>query len=531
MNPRAGSNKGSVSLLDRIERIGNRLPDPAILFVYATLIVMVLSQIAYLMGWSVEKTVPQTPGTDPGLNTVAVHAVGLLTTEGLWWAFSHMIENFMNFPPLGLVLVGMLGIGIAERSGFLSALLARCMTFMPDKLLTPSMLFVGVMSSLAMDAGYIVLPPLAAAIYYAVGRPPLAGIATVFAGVSAGFSANLFITAVDPLLSGLTQAGAAVLDPDYQVAVTCNWWFMIASTVLITLAGWAVTAWVVEPRLRIAWSTESPSNKDSAQSDHPDIISPLSEAINEQRGLKAGGITACITLAVILGLIMIPDAPLYGPGKRFSRWIEVTVPLLFVLFLFPGLAYGIAAGTIKNNKDVTRMFGETISSLGPYIVLAFFAAQFIEYFKYSNLGEMIAIAGGQMLAHAELSPSFLMVSFIMVVLVVNLFIGSASAKYAFFAPIFVPMFMQAGISPELTQAAYRIGDSASNVIAPLNPYMVIVLAMMQRYARDTGIGSVVSIMLPYTLVLAFMWTALLLVWMASGADLGPAGPLEYTPSR
>jgi len=526
MNPK--DNNASASILDWIEKTGNRLPEPAMLFVFGTLLIVVLSQIAYLEGWSVEKTVTQTTGTAHLVSVVTIHAVGLLTSDGLWWAISHMIENFINFPPLGLVLVGMLGIGIAERSGLLAALLSRSMILMPEGLLTPTMIFVGVMSSLALDAGYIVLPPLAAAIYYAVGRPPLAGIAAVFAGVSAGFSANLFITAVDPLLSGLTQAGAAVLAPDYHIAVTCNWWFMIASTVLITLTGWMVSSWLVEPRLSQAWSRE----QKPAISDHkavPTVDTPLADTAGERRGLMAGGVTFSITLVIILCLIFIPDAPLYGKGERFSRWIEASVPLLFVIFFFPGLAYGIAAGTIKNNKDTARMLGDTISGLGSYIVLAFFAAQFIEYFKYSNLGEIIAILGGHALAQAAFPPSILIVAFIIVVLIGNLFIGSASAKYAFFAPVFVPMFMQIGISPELTQAAYRIGDSASNVIAPLNPYIVIVLAMMQKYARDTGIGSLVSIMLPYTLVFAVTWTALLILWMLAGVALGPGGPLAYIP--
>jgi len=530
MHRKKNSNDSFTPVLDWIEKAGNRLPEPAVLFVFGTLLIMVLSQIAYLADWSVEKTITQTSATNLIVSSIEVHAVGLLTAEGLWWAISHMIDNFINFPPLGLVLVGMLGIGIAERSGLLSAVLSRSMTLMPAKLLTPAMIFVGVMSSLALDAGYIVLPPLAAAIYYAVGRPPLAGIAAVFAGVSAGFSANLFITAVDPLLSGLTQAGAAVLDPDYRVAVTCNWWFMIASTVLITVTGWAVSAWLVEPRLSETWS-RSHMASNNAHNDVSSIDTLSVPGTNERRGLMAGGITICITLAIILCLILIPDAPLYGQGKRFSRWIEASVPLLFVIFFFPGLAYGIAAGSIKNNKDAASMLGNTISNLGPYIVMAFFAAQFIEYFKYSNLGEMIAIAGGQALAQASFPPSLLIIAFIIVVLTGNLFIGSASAKYAFFAPVFVPMFMQVGISPELTQAAYRVGDSASNVIAPLNPYIVIVLAMMQKYARNTGIGSLVSIMLPYTLVFAVAWTALLVIWMLTGSDLGPAGPLNYTPNQ
>jgi aminobenzoyl-glutamate transport protein len=486
-------------VLDWIERIGNRLPEPAVLFMFGTALIMVLSQIAYLADWSVVKPIAQSSATGSVINTVEIHAIGLLTSDGLWWAVSHMVENFINFPPLGLVLVGMLGIGIAERSGLLAAMLSRGMTLMPDRMLTPTMIFIGVMSSLALDAGYIVLPPLAAAIYYAAGRPPLAGIAAVFAGVSAGFSANLFITAVDPLLSGLTQAGAAVLDPGYRVAVTCNWWFMIASTLLITISGWMVSAWLVEPRLRYAWAGP---NADEYERDTDSRKTSASGEADERRGLVAAGLAFTAILVIVLGMILYPGAPLNGRGDHFSRWIEASVPLLFVIFFVPGLVYGLVAGSIKDNKDVARMLGDTISSLGPYIVLAFFAAQFIEYFNYSNLGVMIAIVGGQALAQSSLDSSLLITAFILVVLVGNLFIGSA---------------------------AYRIGDSASNVIAPLNPYIVIVLAMMQKYARNTGIGSLVSIMLPYTLTFAALWAILLIGWMLTGADLGPGGPLDYIP--
>ena len=295
------------------------------------------------------------------------------------------------------------------------------------------------------------------------------------------------------------------------------------------LTGWMVSSWLVEPRLTQSWSREQTLHKDN----QADTLSKdtLTSDASERRGLLVGGLTLLITLGIIVCLIVIPGAPLYGEGQRFSRWIEASVPLLFAIFFFPGLAYGIAAGTIQNNKHAAHMLGDTISSLGPYIVMAFFAAQFIEYFKYSNLGEIIAIVGGHALAQAALPPSLLIVAFIIVVLMGNLFIGSASAKYAFFAPVFVPMFMQVGISPELTQAAYRVGDSASNVIAPLNPYIVIVLAMMQKYARDTGIGSLVSIMLPYTLVFAVTWTALLILWMMLGIQLGPGGPLDYFAGR
>lgn len=501
-------------LLNWIEQTGNRLPHPATLFCFATLLVMGLSQIAALLGWRVTKKVT---GSDGVQQQVEVAAVGLLDSDGLWWAMSNLVDNFMSFPPLGLVLVAMLGIGIAERSGLVAALLQSTIGKTPAALLTPAVFFLGIMSSMALDAGYVVLPPLAAALYLAMGRSPLVGIATSFAGVSAGFSANLFITAIDPMLAGFSQAGAQLLDEGYLVSATANWWFMIASTVMLTLTGWWVTTRWVEPRL--ATDASDFSNEVTA--------SNLDSGQDVTRGLRWAMIALGIALFIIIAMILIPGAPLHGSGKRFDRWIEAMVPLILLFFLLPGIAYGFGARTLKNDKDIARLMGETMAGLGPYIVLAFFAAQFIAFFKYSNLGEMTAIVGGQMLATANFAPEFLIVTFIFVVMAGNLFIGSASAKFAFFAPVFIPMFMQVGISPELTQAAYRIGDSVTNVITPLNPYMVIVLAFMQRYAPKAGIGTLISMMLPYAIAFAAIWLLMIVAWMVLGLPLGPEGGLWY----
>ncbi len=500
------------SLLAQVELVGNRLPHPATLFFFAALIVMFVSQLAALLGWQVTKTVT---GSDGVQRQVDVIAVGLLDSDGIWWAMSHMVDNFMSFPPLGLVLAAMLGIGVAERSGLIAALLKTSVGKTPASLLTPTVFFLAIMSSMALDAGYVVLPPLAAALYLAMGRSPLVGIATAFAGVSAGFSANLFITALDPLLAGFSQAGAQLLDESYQVSATANWWFMIASTLTLTGVGWWVTAKLVEPRLATHSGVEVVIPEHDEQ--EGDVA----------RGLRWAGFSLIAILIVFALLIFVPDAPLYGQGKRFDRWIEAVVPLILIFFIVPGIAYGFGSGSLKSDKDIARLMSDSMSGLGSYIVLAFFAAQFIAFFKYSHLGEMLAIVGGQLLAQAEFSPAFLIAAFMLVVMAGNLFMGSASAKYAFFAPVFVPMFMQVGISPELTQAAYRVGDSVTNVITPLNPYMVIVLAFLQRYAPKAGIGTLIALMLPYAVVFAVCWLILLLVWMATGMSLGPAGPLWY----
>ena len=452
-----------------------------------------------------------------------VTATGLLTRDGLNWAISNMVKNFVNFPPLGVVLVGMLGIGVAEKTGAIGTSLKAMMLITPQRLLTPSMVLVGVLSSMALDAGYVILPPVAAALYKAVGRSPLVGLAAVFSGVSAGFSANLLPTGLDPLLAGFTESGAQVLDPSYRVAATCNWWFMIASTLMLTLVGWAVTAFLVEPRY-----AGKPANEGGPSvSTSGDAETKLTG--DERRGLYSSTLAFLITFSMIMAMILVPGAPLYGKGIRFDRWVEAIVPILFLVFLVPGITYGVTIGKLRSDRQTAKMMGETMADMGPYIVLAFFAAQFIEYFKFSRLGEMLAIVGGQTLAAANLPTGALLVAFIFVVMVANLFIGSASAKYAFLAPVFIPMFMAEGvdISPELTQAAYRVGDSVSNVIAPLNPYIIIVLVFMQRYVPKAGIGTLVSLMLPYSIVFFVVWSLMLVIWVQAGFDLGPGGPLTY----
>ncbi|MDG2381886.1 MAG: AbgT family transporter [Pirellulaceae bacterium] len=561
----------SRGLLNWIERMGNRLPDPVSLFVLGAIGVVILSQVADSLDWTVTKTVlapVMKPVIDSGTGepieilqmdpdgtirrsadgeTVRsqvvvtpvedvetgkaeqeqakqeVRATGLLTRDGLNWAISSMVKNFVNFPPLGVVLVGMLGIGVAEKTGAIGTLLKAAMLVTPQRLLTPSMVFVGVMSSMALDAGYIILPPVAAALYKAVGRSPLVGLAAVFSGVSAGFSANLLPTGLDPLLAGFTESGAQVLDPTYRVAATCNWWFMIASTIMLTLVGWAVTAWFVEPR----YASKTPS--EGGPVEHQESEDSTKLTADERRGLSAATVGFLVAFGILMVMILYPGAPLYGRGARFARWVEAIVPILFLMFLVPGILYGVAVGKIRSDRQTAKLMSETMADMGPYIVLAFFAAQFIEYFKFSKLGEMLAIVGGQTLANANLPTGALLIAFVLVVMVANLFIGSASAKYAFLAPVFIPMFMAEGvnISPELTQAAYRVGDSVSNVVAPLNPYIIIVLVFIQRYVPKAGIGTLISLMLPYSIAFFVIWSIMLVLWIQTGVNLGPGGPLTY----
>lgn len=493
--------------LDRIERIGNRLPDPVYLFIFGSMLIVLLAQIAVWLDWSVIKPASANEHEE-------LIARSVLSAEGTWWWLSHLVKNFIEFPPLAIVLVGMLGIGLAEKSGFLPALIVLAGNAINEKYLVPTMLFLGVMSSMALDAGYVVLPPIAAILFIAVGRSPVLGIAVSFAGVSAGFCANLFITSIDPLLAGFTEAAAQIIEPDYRVAVTSNWWFMIASTFLLTITGWWVTNRWVAPRTMDSFEYKNSSIN-------------VNIKINDQQrtGIRWAITGMLVFLLIVLIAINVPDAALYGIGARFPRWVEVTVPLLFLFFLVPGLIYGYIVGSIRNSKDFAKHMGSTMADLGPYIVLAFFAAQFIAVFKYTHLGEMLALTGGAWLASMQLSIFVLLFSFVLLACIGNLFIGSMSAKYAFMAPVFVPMLMQAGVAPELTQVAYRIGDSVTNVITPFNPYMIVVLAALQKYQPKAGIGSLISLTLPYSIAFLCAWLMLLGVWVWMGIPLGPGG--EY----
>ncbi len=529
--PAQTSSSASGGFLDAIERIGNRLPDPTTLFLVGALFIVFLSDVAARGEWTVVQRLPEQAILQDGSAGVAWRETGetftstsLLTRDGLFWVVGNMVENFMRFPPLGVVLVGMLGIGVAERTGMIATVLKAFMLAVPGRLLTPAMVFIGIMSSLTLDAGYVILPPLAAALYKAVGRSPLAGLAAVFAGVSAGFNANLFVTGLDPLLAGLSTAGAQTIDAAYQVAATCNWYFMIASTVVMTLVGWLVTAWFVERRL----AGKSPEEGGPAPTTSAAPEETAMTAV-EKRGMVRASLAFCVVLTAIVFMILWPGAPLYGTGRLFDRWVEAIVPLLLFCFILPGIVYGISVGAIKNDKDAARLLIETIATMAPIIVLAFFAAQFIAYFQYSGLGRMLAMAGGQALGQAQMPAWMLIIAFILVTLAFNLLIGSMSAKYALFAPIFIPMFMMVGISPELTQAAYRIGDSVSNTITPLNPYLVIILVFMRQFVPRGGMGTLISTMLPYTVVFAVIWTLVLVIWMAMGIPLGPAGGLVYVP--
>lgn len=444
----------------------------------------------------------------------------LITSEGWYWLLASMRANFLGFAPLGVVLLGMLGIGPMEKVGLISAMLRASLAWVSGKMLTPAMVFLGIMSSMGSDAGYVVLPPLAALAYAACGRSPLAGIAAVFAGVSAGFNANLLITSLDPMMSEMSQRAAQTVDADRVVAATASWYFMAVSTVVLTFTGWATTAVFVEKRLaRKSPADGGPDPELAAKMSGGGGLSPA-----ERRGLAWSlGVMGVLLLATV-GLVMWEGSPLHGNAGVFPRWVAVIVPLMFVLTIVPAMVYGWCTGVVRSSKDAARTMIESMASMAPIIVLAFFAGQFVAAFDESGLGRMLAFSGGEWLFEQRFPAAVLVVAFILVTMFFNLFVGSMSAKYALFAPIFVPMFMLIGLRPELTQTAYRIGDSTTNIITPLNAYLVIILMYVQKYAPRAGMGTLIAMMLPYTVVFTVVWMVLILAWEWLGIPLGPSDP-------
>ncbi|MGE5665873.1 MAG: AbgT family transporter [Betaproteobacteria bacterium] len=487
--------------LNWIERTGNRLPDPVTLFVMFCGLVLAASAVGAAAGWSVVH--PATGKT--------IEVVSLLNGDGLRRILTDLTKNFANFPPLFTVLVAMIGVGVAEASGLLSALLRRLALATPRALLTPTVVCLSVMSSLASDVGYVVLIPLAAMLFAAAGRHPLAGLAASFAGVSGGFSANLLLGSLDPLLAGITEVAAHLVDPAYTVNAAANYYFMAASTGLVTLLAWWVTDRIVEPQLG-AWKGKA----DSAQS------AALAPA--EKRGLRWAALAALVLAGLIAWAVVPEGAPLRDPktGSLIpSPFLNGIVAVIFAGFLVPGLAYGLGAGTFRNDRDVAKSMADSMSTLGYYIVLSFFAAQFIAWFGWSQLGFITAVNGAEGLKSLGLGPMPLMVGILLMAALINLVMGSASAKWAVLAPVFVPMFMLMGIAPEATQLAYRIGDSLTNIITPLMAYFPMVVAFARKYRDDAGIGTLTAMMLPYSLVLAIGWTLFMLAWFALGVPIGP----------
>jgi len=497
--------------LGTVERVGNKLPDPAVLFIALLFIVWLLSWLLSYVTFDV---------VDPR-SSEALVINNLLSGSALTEFMSVMVTNFSHFHPVGVVLVAMLGIGVAEATGFINTGLRALLNVTSDRFLTPMVIMVGIASHTAADAGYVLVIPLGGVIFYAAGRHPLAGIAAAFAGVSGGFSASFIPSSIDPLLQGLSQAGARILDPAIELNPLNNYFFTTASSILIISVGWYITSKIIEPRLT---STEI----DGDAEDLPEMHDLQDQ---ERKGLRWS------LIAMLLGVILLVATAL----PAGSPWRDATgdissfqaplmrsiVSLIFFLFLIPGVVYGVVAGTVKSSKDIIVGMTKSMHSMAYYLVIMFFIAQFVYAFGQSNLGVLLALQGAAFLKALAMPAAVTIIGIIILTAVVNIFVGSASGKWGLLAPIFIPMLMSLGISPDLTQAAYRVGDSSTNIITPLMPYFPLVVVYCQRYVKGTGIGTLTALMLPYSMSFLVLWTIFLLIYFAIGIPLGIQSSYTY----
>ena len=497
--------------LAAVERIGNRLPDPAVLFIALLFIVWVVSWILSYVNFDV---------IDPR-NGEALQVVNQLSGAAVTTFFSSMVKNFAHFHPIGVVLVAMLGIGVAEHTGFINTGLRAMMNVTARWLLTPMVILVGIVSHTAADAGYVLVIPLGGVIFYAAGRHPLAGIAAAFAGVSGGFSANFIPSAIDPMLQGISQSAAQIIDPQIELNPLNNFFFTAASSLVIILLGWLITDRVVEPRLAA----------EQLDGDLEDLPTMAALTSKERSGLR----TALWAMLIGIGLLIAsawPESSAWRGAsgsltERGAPLMASIVPLIFVLFLLPGVVYGVIAGTVHSAKDIIDGMTKAMHNMAYYLVIMFFIAQFLFAFSQSNMGVLLALKGAELLKSLGLPAALTITGVIVLTGLLNLFVGSASAKWALLAPILVPMLMELGISPDLTQAAYRVGDSTTNIITPLMPYFPLVVVYCQRYVKNAGIGTVTALMLPYSITFIICWTVFLLAYWWLGLPLGLQSSYSY----
>jgi len=497
-------------ILNKIQKAGNALPDPVTIFLLISFAVLLISWWASKAGVSVVH--PSTQET--------VSVVNLMTREGLQKAFTSIVKNFQGFPPLGLVLVVMLGAGVAEKSGLIAAAMRHSIAKIPAKMVSVAIIAIGVVANAFGDAGLIVLPPLAALVFLMIGRHPLVGMYAAYAGVAGGFAANIMVNMSDVLAASFTIPAAQVIDPNYQGTPAMNLYFIMVSTVFLIIIGAWVTEKIIAPRFETYVPDESLKAEIDATSD------------KEKKGLTWAGITFGALLLIVVALSVGDNAFMADPetGSLLaytSPLMQGIVPLITIIFFIPGIVYGKVTGSIKNDKDAAKMMGDAMKEMGPYIVLAFAASQFLAFFTWSNLGVVLSVKGADTLRAAGLTGIGLIIGFIIISSLINIFVGSASAKWAIMAPIFVPMFMLLGFDPALSQMAYRIGDSITNPLTPLLPYFPILLGFARKYDKNVGMGTMISNMLPYSVAFGIMWTILLIIFFVFKLPLGPGGNIYY----
>ena len=507
-----------MKFLNGVEKVGNKLPDPVTIFVILSVLVLILSAIVANSG--ITAIHPGQIDEATGQNLV-VKGINLLSKEQLQLFLANVVSNFTGFAPLGLVLVTMLGAGLAERSGYMEAVMKTSVTKIPNKLLTGTIIFIGIMANAVADAGFVVLPPLAALVYLGVGRHPLVGLFSAYAGVAAGFSASLIVSMIDILLAGFTTPAAQIIDSTYIATPAMNWYFLIASSLVLVFVGTFVTEKYLAPRFEGT----------SFDGVDREVSSKLTD--REKKAMKAATIAFFVTLAIFVALCIGPNAFMKDPEtgsllSSNSTLMKGMVPLITVLFFVPGLTYGIVNKTIKNDKDLAQLLCDSMSGMGSYIVLAFVAGQFLALFNSSNISSILSIKGAEMLKNAGLTGPELIIAFVLFSAFINLFMGSASAKWAVMAPVFIPMFLLLGYDPAITQMAYRIGDSITNPISPIFTYFPVLLAFAKKYDKNIGIGTIMASMMPFSIIFGIVWILLLLVFIVFNIPLGPGGGIFYS---
>ena len=501
-----GSTKPQKGFFSFIERTGNALPHPAILFALFAVGTLVLSTIGWLLNWN---------GVHP-VTGEQIETINLISRDGIHRIILEMVTNYTGFAPLGIVMVALLGIGVAETSGLIKAAINAMLVKTPEKSITFMIVFTAIISNVASDLGYILIIPLAGAIFHSIGRNPIVGMSAAFAGVSGGFSANLIIGTIDPLLAGLSTEAAQIIDPDYYVLPTANYYFMAVSTFVIVITGVLVTVKWVEPRL----------GKYTGDVEREEIVQPTDL---EKKGLKKAGYVFLFWFVLIAACLIPENGILRGNDGSVlqSPVLRGFISLLFLITGTAGIAYGYTVGKFKKPDDVINGMNDSFKTLVAYLVLVFFAAQFVAWFRWSNLGLLMAINGADVLQSANIGLIPLVIIFCLFAAFLNLFIGSASAKWAIIGPVFIPIFMLLGYSPELSQAVYRVGDSVTNIITPMMSYFALIIVYYQKYDKKAGIGTIMACMIPYSIAFFIVWMILLIGWIMLEIPLGPGSPMFF----
>jgi aminobenzoyl-glutamate transport protein len=511
--PASGTMK---KLLDVVEKVGNKVPHPAIIFLVLMALVVVLSHVLHLAGVSVTQQVINPETDELEATTLAVRS--LLTTEGLRFMYASIIPSFMGFTAVGMIIVAMIGVGVAEESGLVKALIRKLVAVSPSWAIGYILIFLGIVSSIAADAGYLVLIPLAGAAFLSVGRHPVAGVAAGFAAVAAAFTVNMLIKPLDAVLTEFTNDAIHLVNPAVSIDLTANLWFSMASVVILTFVITFITQRIIEPRL----GKYVPDNAGDL-SGTPDSVQD-SGLGDESRGLKFAAF-GLLGVLILFGFLSLPSgAPLRHPETDAlvgnSPFMNGLIAVIMVLFLITGAAYGIGAGTLKGLNAVIKAMEKALTSLGSLIFLLFILSQFISHFNFSNIGTILAVSMAGVLQGASIPPLLLLLGFIVVVALLDFLITGAIAKWALFAPIFVPLLMKLGVDPESVLAAYRVADSPVNVITPLNAYFALVVTFAQKYDKNAGVGTIVALMLPYVIGIFAIWTLVFVAWFLLGLPWG-----------